>query len=139
MRSALQPESTHHSLLSKSADLLDRPGSPLLEADTVDLLPHVLALCSSSVFRPIPAGKQGRTNESRAAASIRDTAADIVALLKCSSPNMQAIVGLHQTESTYALVEVDGVFAGDDVGDGAAATLAGGLLCCWGHCLWRVR
>jgi hypothetical protein len=52
---------------------------------------------------------------------------------------MQAIVGLHQTESTYALVEVDGVFAGDDVGDGAAATLAGGLLCCWGHCLRENR
>jgi hypothetical protein len=52
---------------------------------------------------------------------------------------MQAIVGLHQTESTYALVEVDGVFAGDDVGDGATATLAGGLLCCWGHCLKENR
>jgi hypothetical protein len=41
---------------------------------------------------------------------------------------MQAIVGLHQTESTYALVEVDCVFAGDDVSDGAATGLAGGLL-----------
>lgn len=41
---------------------------------------------------------------------------------------MQAIVGLHKTESTYALVEVDRVFAGDDVSDGAAGGLAGGLL-----------
>ncbi len=41
---------------------------------------------------------------------------------------MQAIVGLHKTESTYALVEVNCVFASDDVSDGAAAGLAGGLL-----------
>ena len=40
----------------------------------------------------------------------------------------QAIVGLHQTESTYALVEVDRVFAGDDVSDGAAGSLSGRLL-----------
>jgi hypothetical protein len=43
------------------------------------------------------------------------------------------VVGLHKTESTYALVEVDRVFAGDDIGDGAASGLAGSLLCGWGH------
>ena len=42
----------------------------------------------------------------------------------------ETIVGLHKTESTYALVEVDRVFAGDDISDGAAAGLAGGLLAC---------
>ena len=41
--------------------------------------------------------------------------------------------------STYSLVEVDGVFAGDDVVDGAAALRcglagAGGLLVSLGHC-----
>lgn len=37
-------------------------------------------------------------------------------------------------------MEVDGVFAGDDVGDGAAAGLAGGLLglCGGSHCLREV-
>ena len=30
-------------------------------------------------------------------------------------------------------MEVDRVFAGDDIGDGAAAGLAGSLLCGWGH------
>jgi hypothetical protein len=43
------------------------------------------------------------------------------------------IDGLHKTESTYALVEVDRVFACDDIGDGAAAGLASRLLCGWGH------
>jgi hypothetical protein len=56
-------------------------------------------------------------------------------MLGCSSPTVQAIFGLHQTESTYALVEVDGVFAGDDISDRAAAGLAGGLLCGRGHFL----
>jgi hypothetical protein len=55
---------TYHSLLSEAADLLDRPGSPLLEADTVDLYPNVLALCSASVFRPIPAGSLRREHSS---------------------------------------------------------------------------
>jgi len=40
----------------------------------------------------------------------------------------KAIIGLHQTELTYTLVEVDGVFAGDDIGNGAAAGLASGWL-----------
>lgn len=57
MRSSSQ-NLTYHSLGGEVTDLLDCPGSPLLEADTVDLLPHVLALCSFSVFRPIPAGSQ---------------------------------------------------------------------------------
>ena len=46
---------TYHSVLSKETDLLDRSGSPLLELDTVHLHPRVLALCSPSVFRPMPA------------------------------------------------------------------------------------
>jgi hypothetical protein len=63
MRPATQMLFTYHSLLSEALDLPDRPGSPLLEAHTVDLLTPVLALCSSSVFRPIPAGKPRRTSE----------------------------------------------------------------------------
>lgn len=31
--------STYHSLLSESADLLDSPGGPLLEADAMNLYP----------------------------------------------------------------------------------------------------
>jgi hypothetical protein len=46
--------STYHSLLSESTDLLDGAGSPLLEGNTVDLY-TVSALCSPSVFRPMPA------------------------------------------------------------------------------------
>lgn len=52
------------------------------------------------------------------------------------------IDGLHKTESTYALVEVDRVFAGDDISDGAALGLAGRLLagglCGRGHFLREV-
>jgi hypothetical protein len=32
-------DSTYHSLLSESTDLLDSPGGPLLEANAVDLYP----------------------------------------------------------------------------------------------------
>lgn len=66
--------------------------------------------------------------EQRSVVCTWSTATNVIALPQCPSQTMQAIVGLHQTESTYALVEVDGVFAGDDIGDGAAAGLAGGLL-----------
>lgn len=58
----------------------------------------------------------------------RDTRDSVIGLVECPPQLRQAIDGLQQTESTYALVEVDGVFASDDVSDGAALGLAGGLL-----------
>jgi hypothetical protein len=50
----------------------------------------------------------------------------------------QTIIGLHKTKSgTYSLVQMNRVFARDDVSDGAAGGLAGGLLAavlaCVGH------
>ena len=91
---------THHGLLSESTDLLDGAGSPLLEAHAMDLLASVLAYVPLS----LPP----------------DTRSEV-------SPPLQAIDGLQQTESTYALVQVDRVFASNDVGDGAAGGLARGL------------
>lgn len=49
--------STYHGLLGESTDLLDGAGSPLLEGNAVDLY-TVSALCSPSVFRPIPAQRE---------------------------------------------------------------------------------
>ena len=47
-------DATYHGLLSESTDLLDGAGSPLLEGNAVDLF-TASALCSPSVFRPMPA------------------------------------------------------------------------------------
>jgi hypothetical protein len=52
---------TYHSLLGKPADLLDRPGGPLLEADTVDLLTPCISLM---LFFSLPPDthRESRTN-----------------------------------------------------------------------------
>lgn len=56
------------------------------------------------------------------------TQASVIGLVEHPSRFCATICGLHQTESTYALVEVDRVFAGDNVSDRAAAGLSGRLL-----------
>ena len=52
---------TYHGLLSETTDLLDGAGSPLLEADAVDL--YTNQPCSPSVFRPIPAQLSRHPNQ----------------------------------------------------------------------------
>ena len=88
MRPATRKVPTYHSLFSKSADLLNRTGSPLLERDAVDLLPNILALCSSSVFRPIPAGSRRRGTLESAEDNPQGIAASVIDLLECLRPQL---------------------------------------------------
>lgn len=78
--------STYHSLLSETADLLDRTGSPLLEADTVNLvtsISHAL-LQSSARYQQGVGDGDARACEHNS----QGIAASVIGLLKCPRPQL---------------------------------------------------
>lgn len=111
----------YHRLLGKVLNLLDRSGSALLEAYAMNLY----ASNQSSVQCQHFFNHRGEE---------RNLALD--ELHKTNSCFLRCLECVCVCRGTYALVEVDGVFAGNNVGDGAALCGLGGsgLGLCLRHC-----
>jgi hypothetical protein len=105
---------------------------------------------SHSVFRPMPPSQASSTQSPPATNKVSGMDNNETSALRVPRPPLipedvtekrlrhcplarKTITGLHKTESTYSLMHVDGVFAGDDIGNGAALLARGLLSGCVGH------
>lgn len=129
----IRGEVSYHSLLRELLDLLHGPRGPLLEADTVQLDPpkNVSPTCPLLSHLTVPFLQSQRSLFRGGRVLTSNSSQRLVQQTEHHPhpfvPPRSSFLSLVLGSQTYSLVHVDGVLAGDDVGDGGAAGLAGGL------------